>query len=309
MKHATLLISALLAVSLAPPAAAQTATIDDPAEDGTLTGVDVAYDGRLRLSVVHTARPGDGAALDLVVSARARDVHDPNDPSCGGAQAFAITGDGRAAELTADGAAPVRAVAVWEGATATYVFDAPGLAAERMVCVAGTADGDDFFGPFAGKTLFVTPASARAAVLDHLAQRYGAEHRGTARCPSRGVGGGSAFCAFRLRRPRTYRMGSANVSIERGVVSVTLLQNRVFPNALRFCGASVAPGRWSQPPTFGFSIYAWARGVSCRTARRLADSSRERFGFRCRTTSSTRARTVVRCTKRGGRLVRIEAAE
>jgi hypothetical protein len=69
-------------------------------------------------------------------------------------------------------------------------------------------------------------------------------------------------------------------------------------------------GGWHDPPGRGAYVEAWGRRVSCATARRSARSWRGRsrvLGFRCRPVNRGEEYLAVKCTKRGGRVVRVES--
>lgn len=330
-----LTIALLLAL---PPAGAhaQTARVADPAGDlpasfeqrTDVTGVSVAWDGRLTVSMTFAQR-ATTYDFALLVSSRALREHDPRAEDCepSARERFEVAYD-------EEGVARLRVPGI-EGslassdsdlglAHATYVFDSPTLArvfasSNPFVCVAGDAgDGDHVFGAFEGKVLKLTSASADAAIRAELTRRYGAAFtdspRTSVRCPARfitrrdGAVPATATCAFSFEYGARYRMGNAYVHLDHGVPQLDPLLTRSFPRSLRYCGITSFEGGWRDPPLQGAFLEAWGQRVSCATARRVAMRWRGKprvLGFRCRYTTRGYEFAALRCT-RGRRVVRFE---
>jgi hypothetical protein len=327
----TLLLLALL------PGTAQAATvrIADPAGDTPptfnastdLTALGVTWDGTLTVTATFAERPRT-LTLDVVVSEASRAESDPGVQECHprAVDTLTVIGTNDGGSLEASGVeGRLEVPAQWEGTTVTYAFRDATLDRELarrdpFACVSGTAGEDAYYGVFDGKVGKLTPATAREAVGRELARRFG-EASPVVRCPRRTLVAegretgdareytASAFCAFTRDEGARYRMGLASVHLESGVPQVSGVFSRTFPRALRFCGITDFTSGWSQGPVFGASMSAWARGVPCRLARRIARrwGGRSRvMRFRCRRTRVGPEFVAVRCV-RGSRVVRFES--
>lgn len=323
-----------LAVLAAAPSAAGAATADiaDPGGDvpsggPDLVGLRVDWDGGLTVALTFRELP-DPLVLQVVISEASRDESDPRVGGCDAEREAALL-------LEANGPDAVlrygryrehelRTTIERDGPTVRYRFAAPELEQDVAIydpfaCAEATAGEDGADGAFAGKVLKLTSPTARDGLTAELARRYAGAFTSDAersvRCPRRlvspalgGLGAG-ATCAFRFGFGRRYRMGRAVVKLDTGVVAVTGLRSRTFPVALRHCGLYDFRKGWRAPPVTGFVLEAWAQGVPCTTARRVAGRwyrDRDTLGFACRRTVGGFA-SRVRCTRPGGGVVRVEA--
>jgi len=97
--------------------------------------------------------------------------------------------------------------------TVAYAFSSPTLTRilapdmrDPFVCVDGSADGDSFYGGFAGRVLKLTPAVAEAGARAELTRRFGARFtkspRTLVRCLRRAIepatGDGASWRAARV---------------------------------------------------------------------------------------------------------------
>lgn len=327
----------------APASAAVTATIADPAGDvpagaPDATQVRVVWDqvATMTIAITYAARPADaGFALDAAPRA--------SDELAGG-PAFCspyddplhFTGLGDKASLSqVMGNIRIDAAPQWSGTTATYVFSDADLARrlakgeDELVCLSGlVGDHDRINGAFAGKTLLLTPEVVRRAVQDRLGEKYGSAYTGSSRrtttCPEHGrleevrkeyvlkdLAG--ALCTFSFTTRSRYRTGFAIVTLRAGIPTMTVTASRTYPRSIRDCGRAALTRGPLRGWTDGFPTkvwaHAWGQKVPCGVAREVADDlihGREP-SFRCSTVTSTKNLLSIRCTKPGGRSVRVEA--
>jgi hypothetical protein len=306
--------------------------VADPAGDSAgsdVREVSVVWDGGLLVAVTYAQAPRS-PRLSLLVSSAAKDEHDPAvaecDPALNGT--VSVTVADHAAELVA-GRERLTAEPRWDGLTVRYVFPAPrSVKPDAFACLGGSADGDGVYGAFAGRTLKLTPQSAREGARAALARRYGTRFtrssRVTVRCLQRAIAAAieevedgvseaaRAGCAFEFRLGGgTYRAGQLAIFLANGVPQPADVFSRTFPLGLRSCGTTDFSGRWLMPPFppdfGGASMSVWAQRVDCVTARRVARRPGGRRGWRCVTTNTGYEFVAVRCTRPGGRVVRIES--
>lgn len=337
----TVLVTLALCLLLPSTAAATTAWVEDPVDDvgysfGQVTDiqrVQVVWDQALTVSVTYRGQPRS-LAMDLLSSAASRDEHDTAVEECDPDMADSLTVQARdgAATLTVpyiEGSLTVPAQVA--GPVVSYRFESPALTRafapgvrDPFACVDGSADGDEFYGAFDGKTLKLTPSTVAAAMRAELRRRYNPTGALFVDCPRSYIAEATgpddepanmaarSLCAFQVPRGRTYRMGYASVFLAAGVPQFTDWSSRSFATSLRFCGTAAYGRRmvWRRGlGEGGASVSAWAQRTSCRTARRVAVRWRGRgrvMGFRCKTTSSAHEFIAVRCT-RGQRVVRFES--
>lgn len=339
-----------LALAVAAPAAvAATATIADPAGDiaysfdqsTDLTQLVIVWDGSLRVVATY-AQPPRSSRLNVLVSTAAEEEHDETVRSCDAEMSDSLTvtasGDQAALEIPGVGGT-LTADAQWTGTTVAYVFSsstlsrifAPGMR-DPFACADGSADGDTFYGGFAGKTLKLTPAVAKAGARAELARRYGTRFtsspRTLIRCLRRAVepaaeAGASwraarAWCAFEFKRGASARSGEVALFLDSGVPRSAEFFSRVLPSGLRACGTtdfSSGPNgrRWLNPPfppSFGGAyMTVWSQRVPCNAARTTASrwNGKRRFrGYRCTVLKRGHEFLAVSCKRPGGRLVRWE---
>ncbi|HEX2085892.1 MAG TPA: hypothetical protein VHF89_09435 [Solirubrobacteraceae bacterium] len=329
----TLLLALVASLAFASAAqAAATARIADPAGDAA--GADVRSvtiewdDAAVTVSIVYE-RPQRARRVDLLVSPASKDETNVNvrecDPDREGIFTVAVRGGNARLRLGQRGAA-FEGETLEEDTLARYRFRAEELARafagiDPFACASGTADDDGFYGAFEGRTLKLTPATARSGLTAELRRRFGAAFTGSrrraVRCPRRAIspaaepgGRAEAICAFRFDLRRQYRMGTTFVSLESGRFAFSAFRSRRFPLTLRHCGVNDGSGRWHAPPGIGAGIEVWGQRVTCRRARHVALRwrGRRRVGrFRCRVIARGEEFVAVRCTARGGRVVRFEA--
>lgn len=337
----TLLLLALTTVAAAAAApaahAAVTATIADPAGDvpasfdqvTDLTGLRVAWDGTTLTVGVTYAAPPVSPDLDLLVASQSASETDPNDLTCDpeDAEALEIHVVGGEAALLIPGVGGALPGTVQQaGAAATYTFTSPTLTrrvappSDPFACVSGTADRDDLFGTFDGKVVKLTPATAQAGATAALAKRFGTAFsrslRKTVICPAAGVSEATdesparALCRFDFVGGRTARFGYTSVLLLSGVPTLVDTSAIRLPAAMRYCGQHVRGSQWTQGISFGASLEVWAQKVPCATARRVAlrAGGKRVLGFRCTRIGGGYESVTTRCTKPGGRAIRVHFA-
>lgn len=329
----------LAAAVLAPSAAAAPAHahVVDPANDTPynfeeqpdVTSVDVMWDADLVVRIGYAVVP-PRAALRLLVSAAARDELDPERRECDPEMADSLTVmvSGDTATLTDTGiAGALTALSSWDGATVSYTFASPTLVRRfadnnngSFVCISGIAGDDEFYGGFDGKVLKLTAQVATAGVNAELARRFGRPTGTQIRCLSRGKRAETAdpyepakrWCGYRTRlSARTVAFGETAITLAAGVPRADPFSVKRLPSGSRECGTTEFTGSWLLPPfpeNFGgASTTVWAKGTSCRTARRVALGRVRGSGFRCRATKRAWEFVASRCTAAGGRVVWVES--
>lgn len=98
------------------------------------------------------------------------------------------------------------------------------------------------------------------------------------------------YCTWRYpQQDSQVRYGAAAVELVNEQLIATLAGHITYPAAYTYCGAygtRAGSGRatWGTSPVFGAVVEAWAKGVSCRVARRvvLSEKSRKAGGYRCK---------------------------
>lgn len=338
----------LVVLVLASTASAAVAQIDDPVGDVPLsfnqvtdiTRVSVSWDKTLRVAVTYKDEPRS-TDVNLLVSEASKDELDPDvtecDPSLADSFTVSVTWQGATLSVPyVEG--KLTSPSVRDGLTLTYEFAAKALtdafAADRsdpFACVSGSADGDDFFGAFPGRTLKLSSRVAEETLSDELDRRFGSSFRTSSRwqvaCPRSGFQAASepsdsgpgmsarALCTFDFAAGRVLRRGSANVLLLGGKPTTTEFFVQRLDSAFRVCGTFGANGNgklgWWDGPVFGYSLSVLARRTPCPSARRIARRWRgkPRVGrWRCKVTKRKYEYVAVRCTRPGGRMIRFESA-
>jgi hypothetical protein len=258
--------AALLAVPTSASASTATANITDPPGDvgasfgrvTDITGTDVVWNGE-SLTVRVSYASYRSAQLSLLLS----DTVDRRDSSlCDGNSVESIeieadsNGNARLTMPYIDGSLPAETTS--DDTSITYRFSSPALTdainrgRDPFTCASGSADGDDFFGGFAGKTLKVTSANATAALAAALEQRYGQSFAGSPRkwlkCPREEIFPetadfvANALCEFEFSLGNgRYRGGHAQVILVSGMLDASSeLHSKTYRKVLSAC-RGVAP--------------------------------------------------------------------
>jgi hypothetical protein len=261
LARAIILGALLFAVPSSALASTATANIADPAGDvgasfdavTDIIGTDVTWDGQsLTVRVVYASYRA--AQLSLLLS----DGVDRRDSSlCAADSADSIEveadseGDARLTMPYIDGT--LAGDTTSDDTSITYRFssaaltDAINRGRDPFTCASGSADGDDFFGGFAGKTLRITSANATAALTAALQQRYGqsfsAASRKWLKCPRVEIFPESddfapnALCEFEFSLGNgRYRGGYTTAILVSGVLDASSeLRSRAYGKALSPC--------------------------------------------------------------------------
>lgn len=317
------------------PAGAVTGQIADPAGDVPLsfnravdiTGVGVSFEGdTLRVSVTYKDQPPT-TTFGLYVSQDDADQLDPRSTDCDSeaVESFTVGVTEATATLMVSGVdGKLTSPGTWDGLTVNYSFTSTALSrawarTDPFVCVSGSADGDDFYGAFPGKVLKITPAMAKSAFARKLGGAYAASDHRMVTCPRSAFEKATdeyvarARCTFEFGGARSLHYGYGSVVLTFGVPEVVDFSSAQLTGAYRGCGtygyAGSGKTSWWRGPVDGAQTSAWAKNVSCTAARRLALhwNGRGRFhGWTCRRLKNGYEYILARCTRPGGRAVRIE---
>jgi hypothetical protein len=234
-----------------------TASITDKAGDYSpsfgppptdVTHVDIGWDGAALKVTLTYARQPDSYAFSLSMTDRAMTDVQVIDGACNDPTGVSIR-VGTSANWQYDLEPQPSAVlavtgvqgnaystsAVANGDTATYSFTNASLTAwlarhDPFVCVSGTADGDAFFGVFAGKALSLTSSGATTVLSNALAAKFGGSftHATTTwvRCPDSEISppavSGDTFtatCRFAFRTGKSLAEGATQMALKSGVAA------------------------------------------------------------------------------------------
>lgn len=230
-----------------PAGAAATAAVGDPADDFGLGAdampadvrqVDVIWDGSvLQVSLAYERPPVDQRLAALIGDSANERTRDRCDPRY--LPQIQLNADGERAVLSIPYVGgTLETLGLWDAASTrvTYAFDSPVLRAEfpaddphdPFTCLSGNAGGDRFFGAFAGRVLWITPANALDALRAFLLRRFGEvfarSHKPWLRCPPVAIAPATdesaptALCGYQFRVHGGYRVGSLSLFLAGGVL-------------------------------------------------------------------------------------------